>query len=277
MVSRPYRIRFRSSRAYLSTLSVLLVALLFTVPFLTGSNADRAAIVVPMLSLFLLAYFLHKASLSWIGISKDATEAISVPSWFSRKLLGERRTIARIAPGAEMVFCRRFAYGGLQGDYIILRAPDHCEQVLWTSAALGVSRRWWDRVAREIRERYPLNAHLVTQTISSEGTEEAEWTRDEDRIRWRPFKLMIGPMLSPWLGIVIRIFTADRRIIVLAGALLWVAGTASFWHLYHTQRIAKEQPLSAALIFWTFQSIAIYTIAVLITGVVMSRWPHPHL
>lgn len=277
MRSEPYRIYLRSSLAYLLTLPVLMMALLFAVSFLTESNAGRAAIVGPMLLLFVLAYFLHKASLSWIRISEDGEEAVSVPSWFSRKLLGERQTVARIVPGAEMVFCRRFAYGGLQGYYVILRAPDHTEQTLWSSAAQGVSRRWWDRIAREIRERYPLNARLVTQTVSSDGTEEKEWTKEGDRIRWRPLKIMIGPMLSPWLGIVIRIFTADPRVIIPAGILLWITGIALFRYLYRTQRVAKEQPFSGMLVFWTIQFIAMYAIAVLIAGAAMNRWFSPHV
>jgi hypothetical protein len=258
-------------------LPVLMVALLLAVSFFTESNAARAAIVGPMLLLFVLSYFLHKASLSWIRISEDGAEAVSVPSWFGRKLLGEKRVVARIAPGAEMVFCRRFAYGGLQGYYVILRSADRTEQTLWSSAAQRVSRRWWDRIAREIRERYPLNTRLVTQTVSSDGTEEKEWTREGDRIRWRPLKIMIGPMLSPWLGIVIRIFTADPRVIIPAGIFLWITGIALFRHLYRTQRVAKEQPFTATLVFWTIQFIAMYAIAVLLAGAAMNRWFGPHV
>ncbi len=258
-------------------LPVLMMALLFAVSLLTESNAARAAMVGPMLLFFVLAYFLHKASLGWIQISEDGTEAVSVPPWFSRKLLGEKRVVARIVPGAEMVFCRRSAYGGLQGYYVILRTPDRTEQTLWSSAAQRVSRRWWDRVAREIRERYPLNARLVTQTVSSDGTEEKEWTGEGDRIRWRPLKIMIGPVLSPWLGIVIRIFTADPRVIIPAGILLWITGIALFRYLYRTERVAKEQPFSGMLVFWTIQFIATYAIAVLLAGAAMNRWFGPHV
>ena len=70
------------------------MASLFVITFITTPDSSRLALVYPTVILFLVAYFVHKGSLSWIRISADGKEIMKVPSWFARKLLGEGRTVA---------------------------------------------------------------------------------------------------------------------------------------------------------------------------------------
>ena len=269
MRARPYRIYLRGSPLpFLVTLSVLCMAFLFTLAIFTTPGASRFGLIFPTVVLFLLAYSVHKASLSWIRISADGKEIASIPSWFARKLLGEARAAMRVVPGSELIFCRRLAYGGLDGYYIIVRAPDGSEQVIWNDVT-GVSRRRWSRIANDIREYQQFRARLVSQTISAQGVEETEWTAETDKAKWKIFRVAIGPALSPWLGIAVRVITANPTAIVLTGVLLWLIGSGAFLYIYRTQPVSKEQSSVAAILLWTFQFTLLYAATVLITGTVM--------
>jgi len=198
-------------------------------------------------------------------ISADGEELVRVPSWFARKISGEKRVVTRSPAGSELVLCRRHAYGALQGFYILVRAPDGTEQEVWNDVT-GVTRGRWSRVATEIKERCRLRVRLVTQTISDKGIEEADWTALTDKDQWNILKIMAGPAIAPWLGIGIRIVTSDLMTILVSGFALWLIGAGMFWYIYRTREISKEQTLSLTIFVWTLQFIALYVVSVLLTG-----------
>jgi hypothetical protein len=268
---RPYRVYLRGSPLTFSILfAVICVASLFVVTFFITTDQARIAIVCPMLLLLLSAYFVRKGSLSWIRISPDGKEMTRVPSWFARHLLGERASVTKLVPDSEVILCRRLAYGGLDGYYMIVRAPDGAEQVVWNDVT-GVSRRWWARIANEIKERYRLNVRLVSQVVSDQGMVESEWSAETDRANWRLVRMMIGPALSPWLGVGVRFVTSSPRTIALAGAVLWLASVATFLYVYRAQNVSKKETPALAIFAWSVQFVVFYSVAVLVTGGIMHR------
>jgi hypothetical protein len=237
---------------------------------LTASDSSRFALVPPALALFLLAYFVHRASLSWIRISADGGELVRVPSWFARKILGETGVVTRVAAGSELALCRRYAYGGIQGYYILVRAPDGTEQEVWNDVT-GVTFGSWSKVASGLRERCQLKVRLVTQTISDKGIEETDWTALTDKNKWKMLRIMIGPSLAPWLGIGVRFFTSNLIAILVIGLALWLIAATMFWYIYRTQEVSKEQTLPVTIFVWTLQFIAFYAVSVLVTGALIKR------
>lgn len=174
---------------------------------------------------------MHKASLSWMQVSADGKCLSSIPSWYSNKLWDEHTKSVPIDPHSELLICRRSAYGAFDGYYLIMRTPGGADQVLW-SAESGISRRYWEKAAREIQQRNHLNTRLIEQRVKESGTQESNWTADSDRVRWSNFKLVVGPMLSPWLGVAVRLATSNPLIITGAGVLLWLGGITVLGYLY---------------------------------------------
>lgn len=150
MPAGPYRIFLRGSPLpFLITVSVLFMASMFLWALMITPDQSRFGLFTPTVVLFLLAYFVHRGSLSWIRISRDSREIVRVPSWFARKLIGEKQLVVQVPSGSELIFCRRLAYGGILGYYIIVRAPNGAEQIVWNDLT-GVTRGRWSRVAKEI-------------------------------------------------------------------------------------------------------------------------------
>jgi hypothetical protein len=255
---------------FIVTLSVGFMAALFAISVVDTEDQSRFALILPTVALFTLAYFLHKASLSWIRISEDGTEVVSVPSWYSRRLWGEHRVVGRIISGSELLFCRRSAYGAFDGYYVVLRTPGMADLVLW-NAESGISRRVWQRAADDIRERYRLNVRVIKQIVSDQGKQETDWTAESDRTLWRNLRLVIGPAVFPWLGIGVALLTADPLKITLVGVLLWLAGISLFRYFYRGQQIAIGQSLGALTFVWTIQFVALYALTALITRAIFHR------
>jgi hypothetical protein len=262
---RDYRIYLRASLPFILTLSVLFLAVLFAIAFLDTLDRSRFALALPTLALFALAYLLHKASLSWIRISDDGNEIVSVPSWYSRKLLGERRLVGRIGPESELLFCRKSAYGAFDGYYVILRTPDTSDLVLW-NAESGISRRIWERAAKEIGELHQLKTRLVRQVVGNQGTQETEWTAKSDKLMWKNATWLIGPALFSWLGIPVRLLTPDPWKIAFVGVFLWIVGVSVYWFFYRSHQVAKEQNLAITTLLWTLQFGGLYTVTALATN-----------
>jgi hypothetical protein len=268
---RPYRLYLRRSPlAFILTLTFLFMASLLLVTFFTTPDKSRVSAVYPMVVLFLLAYAVHKGSLSWIRISTDQTEIVRVPSWFARRLLGEGRTVTKIASGSELILCRRMAYGGLDGYYMIVRAPNGTEQIIWNDVT-GVSRRWWSRIAADIRQRYQLRVRLVSQTISTDGVEETEWTSETGKTNWKVLRVVIVPGLSPWLGILVRYLTPSPTVIVLIGVVLWLIGSVSFLYVYSMKDVSREVSPALTIFVWTIPFAIFYVVGVLVTGSLMNH------
>jgi hypothetical protein len=252
------------------TLSVAFMATLFAIAFFDTADSSKFAFVLPTLGLYTLAYFLHKASLSWIRISEDGKEVVSVPSWYGRKLWGEHQLVGHIAPGSELLFCRKSAYGAFDGFYVILRTPGSPDQVLWNGES-GIRRGYWARAAQEIRELHQLSALLVRQVVSDHGTQETSWTAESDKTPWKNLKLIIGPALFPWLGIVVRLATPDPWKITLVGILLWIIEVLLFWYVYRTREVAREPGLATVTLVWTLQFVGFYAATVLMTSAFLHR------
>jgi hypothetical protein len=246
------------------------MASLFVITFLVETDRAPIVFIYPTVLLLLTAYYVRKGSLSWIRISADGTEMTQVPSWFARRLLGEKASVTRLVSGSELILCRRLAYGGLDGYYMIVRGPDGSEQVVWNDVT-GVSRRWWARIANDIKERYPLRVRLVSQIVSDQGIAETEWTAQTDRANRRLFRMIVGPALSPWLGVGVRLVTSNPRTIVLFGAVLWLIGSGIFLYIYRTQQVSKKETPALAIFVWSVQFASLYSVAVLITGGLMNR------
>ena len=83
--------------------------------------------------------------------------------------------------------------------------------------------------------------------------------------------MMIGPALSPWLGVAVRFVTSSPRTIALVGAVLWLASVAIFLYVYRRQDVSKKEKPALAILAWSVQSVVLYSVAVLVTGGVMSR------
>jgi hypothetical protein len=267
---RGYRIRLRMVYPFILSMTVAVPAVLFAIAFLATKNRPPLTLLLPTVVLLTLAYFLHKAGLSWIRISKDGKELVSVPSWYSRKLWGEHRVVEKIVPGSKLLFSRKSAYGGFDGYYVILRTPGGTDRVLWNDLS-GMSRRYCERVAQEIRGMYQLDAHLVRQVVSNEGIQETDWSSESDRVLRDNIKLMIGPALFPYLGIAVRLLTSDPWKIALVGVLLWIVGISVFCYFYRTHEVAKEQSLSTTGLVWTLQFVGFYAVTVLATSAFLHR------
>jgi hypothetical protein len=179
--------------------------------------------------------------------------------------LGERRLVGRIGPESELLFCRKSAYGAFDGYYVILRTPDTSDLVLW-NAESGISRRIWERAAKEIGELHQLKTRLVRQVVGNQGTQETEWTAKSDKLMWKNATWLIGPALFSWLGIPVRLLTPDPWKIAFVGVFLWIVGVSVYWFFYRSHQVAKEQNLAITTLLWTLQFGGLYTVTALATN-----------
>lgn len=237
---------------------------MFAVTFVTDRDASRVALVYPMVFLGLLTYLCLRAGLAWIRILGEGTEIVSVPCWYSRKLLGEKGKVAKIPPGSELVFCRRTAYGVLDGYYVTLRMQDGSEQVLWNSIN-GISRRRRTRIAKEVEERFGLHVRQIKQNATPGAFEETEWAATIEKRGWRNIGMAMVAGLIPFLGVPVRLLTGNEKAIALVGVILWVCVTGMYWSLYRLNHVplnSKDQNFFLGLLVWTMSYIPFYLIAV---------------
>jgi hypothetical protein len=267
--NRAYRIFLREPFAFLVTLSLVFIAALCLIAFIDKEDNSRFVLLFPAVITFALAYLGHKLSLSWIQISEDGKEIVSVPSWYSG-LWGERQIIGRIAAESELLFCHRSSYGASDGYYVVLRTPHAADVVLWR-AATDISRRSWEKISKDIRERYRLNARLIRQAVSDQGIKETEWTRDSDKLRRKSIWWIVGPPLFGWLGVPARLFTVNPWTILVIGAVLWTVGFLMYWTFYRTHEVAKDQSLAVTTLVWSMQFVGFYAVTALATNAFLHR------
>jgi hypothetical protein len=234
------------------------------------TSPDRSGITLGVFVLltFLIAYGLHRATLSWAQISPDSKEITFVPSSFARRILDEKPVMASIPPGSEILLSRQLTDSGVNCYMVIVRTPNRTDQVVWNEMT-GVSRRWWNHIANEITGRYQIPVRLITQHLSGRDIEETEWTAESNKGRWKNLWIKIGPTLSPLLGIPTRMFTSNPWIIVLAGTFFWLADIAVLRYIYRTRTISKEQSFSLMVFVWTLQFVTFYAVVVIVTGKVL--------
>jgi hypothetical protein len=249
-------------------------AIFFVTTFLTTPDSSRVAAVYPMMIFGMLTYFSYKAGSSWIQITEDGKEVVIIPCWYSRRLLGERGKTATIAPGSELFFVRRYAYGVPDGYFISVRTPGGTEQIMWNSQMeIFASRRRWNRIADEIDRRYGLRSRLITQIISSQGRQEAEWSQKSHRVRWTPAHLIFtAPAFSPFFGIAVGMLTRNPRTIAATGVLIWVIDAIVYWYIFRTMKPAEGRNLTTTLFVWTVQFVPFYTAMVFLTGIIMRNY-----
>jgi hypothetical protein len=240
------------------------MSMMFVFAILTTHDSSRTAFIYPFVLFCLLTYLSVRAGLAWIRIMGDGQEIVSVPCWYARKFLGEKGKIAKILPGSELVFCRRTAYGALDGYYVTLRANDGSEQVLWSSIN-GISRRRRMRIAQEVEQQFGLPVRQIKQDATTGAHSETQWNTTFDRHVWKNAGLVLIPTLMPFLGVPIRLFTGNIKIIVLMGFVLWFLGAGAYWLVFRLSRIhdiSKDQNLPLTLLVWTMTYIPFYLIAV---------------
>jgi hypothetical protein len=79
------------------------------------------------------------------------------------------------------------------------------------------------------------------------------------------------PVLSPWLGIVARLLTADPWRIGLVGIVLWFAGSASFWYLHLSPEVAEKRSLGISILVWTLTFVPVFGGTAFATGMVIGH------
>ena len=79
------------------------------------------------------------------------------------------------------------------------------------------------------------------------------------------------PALSPWLGIVARVLTANPWRIGLVGMVLWFAGGASLWYLHFCPEVARKRSLGASILVWTLTFVPVFASTALATGMVIGH------
>jgi hypothetical protein len=248
---------------------IVCYALFLLILFFRAESGTRAILVIPTLPLLPLAYVLHRGNLAWLQIKEQEIEV--VPSWFRRKFWSETSKTFRFDCDSDLVFCKRLAYHAFDGFYLLLRSSSGSEQILWSTSnnSSGVSRKWWNRIAQEIRETGQLRTHLIEQTVSPQGMQESEWPTSLNKTVRQNLRALIAPAVSPWLGIGARLLTSDPLKLTGAGMLLSV-GTA-LWILYWVRPLPRkfQGEAAASFLIFTLQFATFYTFAVLVTGAVL--------
>lgn len=270
MHHEPLRFYLRAKWTSIPVITFGVMAIVFASAIVTTHDPSRVAFVYPMALFCLLTYLSLRAGLAWIRIIGNGEEIVSVPCWYARKILGEKGKTAKVPPESELVFCRRTAYGTLDGYYITLRAKDGSEQLLWNSAN-GISWRRRMQIAKELEQRFKLHVRQVKQDVAPGGTEETEWTAEIDKRVWKNIGMALIPALMPFLGIAVRLLTDDPKAIALMGVVLWICGAGTYWLLFRISRVQPDQHLALAIFVWTMTYIPFYLIAAFGTGVLLKR------
>jgi len=273
-VDQPKRSYYLRSTSYFPlTLSLLLLGTVYLTLFIDTRGNSRFTFAELGFVLCFLAYSLHKATLSRIEVSRDGKDIVAMPSLLDRRFWGERETSARVTSGAELLFCCRSAYGAFDGYHILLRAPGNSEQILWKeSSVTSVSRRYWERIAREIARNNCVSTRLIQQRVTAEGIQETDWTAQSNRVPRKNLQFLIGLAFFPWMGIIARLLTRDVRLIALIGVLLWLVAFFVVRYTYKTRQLSKDEGgFGTGMLVWTLTFVSFYVVTVLVTDAVLSR------
>ena len=140
-MATPRSYYLRSAFYFPLTLTLLLLGTTYLAAFVTTRDNSRFALVELGFVCCFLGHSLHKASLSRIEVSRDGKEILSMPSSLDRQFWGQRESSAKITSNAELLFCRKLAYGAFDGYYILMRSPGTPDQILWKeSSAFAIDR-----------------------------------------------------------------------------------------------------------------------------------------
>jgi hypothetical protein len=78
-------------------------------------------------------------------------------------------------------------------------------------------------------------------------------------------------MLSPWLGIVARLLTANPWRIGFFGLGLWLASIAALWYLHRDPEVPRKRSLGVSILVWTLTFVPIFVSTDLVTGAIIGR------
>lgn len=70
----------------------------------------------------------------------------------------------------------------------------------------------------------------------------------------------------PWLGIVVRMLTADQRYLVIGGFGLWALGIVSFFFLHRMAKGKTRWSFLGSFFVFTFTFVPLYSVCVLVVG-----------
>lgn len=270
MHHKPFRFYLRAKWTSIPVVTFGFMAIMLASAIMTTHDPSRVAFVYPMALFCLLTYLSLRAGLAWMRVLGNGEEIVSIPCWYARKIFGEKGKTTRILPDSELVFCRRMAYGTLDGYYIILRAKDGAEQVLWNSIN-GISRRRRMRIAEELEQRFKLHVRQVKQDVTPGSVEETEWTGGVDKRVWKNAGMAMIPALMPFFGAAVRLLTANPTAIALVGIVLWICGAATYWLIFRISCVQKDQSLPLMIFVWTMTYIPLYLIAIFGTAALLKR------
>lgn len=263
MHSRPFRIYLRPKWTSIPVFSFGFMTIMSAAAIATTHDSSRIVLISWVVTFCLLTYLSWRAGLAWIRIVGNAEEIVTVPCWYARRFFGEKGRSVKVAPESELVIARRTAYGALEGHCITLRAKNGVEEVLWSSIN-GIGRRRRARIASELEQKFGLHVLQVKQDITPGAHSETEWKTTFDRRSWRNMGAMLATSLIPFLGIPVRLLTADTKTIGLLGIVLWFCGVVGYWLLFRMNRpsLSKDSNLGIAVLVWTMTYIPFYLIAV---------------
>lgn len=230
---------------------------------------------LPAIPIFLLAawaiYASHRASLAWLELSPDRKTITYFPSWFARKTTLEASTRVELLPNAELVVCKKIAFGAYDGVSIFLRRPGGAEFLI-LGCDDAFPRKRLIEIASRVAKAAGIPLRLAERRLTSEGESEAEWSPDKERRS----KWLLAPAFSffllPFVGVLVRTMTSSGPAIFAFAILLWLLGLAAMVIVARMLPQSDERPaLWAYLTVWSFRFGLMYLIAVLVTGEILSH------
>jgi hypothetical protein len=209
---------------------------------------------------------------SSLSISSDGRQVVISRPWWR----GGTHAITAIAPGSELLFCRRVGYGALIEFQILLRAPDGSDQVLGNYGVDAISRSIFSRrnrkkITEEVPRLFGIGVRSVTQSVSQSGAEELDWSVEDDKRQWRNLRRAILPGLAPFFGVLARLVTPGPGKIAAMGAALWIVCVGI---LYLDARRSKPGPtgrLWVVVLTWTLLFAPTYAATALLMNAVLDR------
>jgi heme/copper-type cytochrome/quinol oxidase subunit 4 len=83
--------------------------------------------------------------------------------------------------------------------------------------------------------------------------------------------LAIVVAILPWLGIAVRMLTANERYLTIVGCCFWLSGVAVFLVLHKSFTGQTRWNFPASVMVFTFTFVPLYVVCVLATGHFLSK------
>ena len=247
------------------------LALAVVVLYFAAPDVPKLPAIPLLILLGFLVFVSHRASQSWIEVSPDGQTLSAIPSWYGRSLAGESATRLAIPHTAELILCRNVAYGSLDGYSALLRSQSGSEQTIWKGTQ-GMDYQRCYAFAQEIQLKFGLPVRLLDRRVTDQGVEEAEWTSKAGRMDRKAMGFGLAMFLLPWLGILVRMVTANPANLAVAGVSLCICGWALMWSLHRGgPRGASKTSFGVTVLVWALEFAPLYVVIVLVTGALLKR------